>query len=183
MTYVQLNKEYFGWLQKLVCDTRYSKSLSYRKLLTHLHEIEFTYVNEMDGNRASDGIDLRYRFAYYKNYDWREVASCIDDKPCSVLEMLVALSVRCEEHIMDDPDIGNRTGQWFWNMIVNLGLGSMTDAKFDAAHVEDIIARFLNREYARNGEGGLFTVHNPKYNMQTAEIWWQMMWYLKEVLE
>ena len=183
MTYVQLNKEYFGWMQKLVCDTRYSKSLSYRKLLTHLHEIEFTYVNEMDSNRASDGIDLRYRFAYEKDYDWRAVASYIDDKPCSVLEMLVALAVRCEEHIMDDPDIGNRTGQWFWNMIVNLGLGSMTDSKFDGDYVEDVVARFLDRKYARNGEGGLFTVHNAKYNMQTAEIWWQMMWYLKEVLE
>lgn len=51
------------------------------------------------------------------------IASYLDNRPCSVLEMIIALAIRLEEHIMDDPDIGNRTGQWFWDMIVSLGLG------------------------------------------------------------
>lgn len=63
----------------------------------------------------------------------------------SVLEMLIALSIRLEEHIMDDPEIGDRTGQWFWNMITNLGLGSMDDRKFNENRVEDIVTRFLER--------------------------------------
>ena len=77
----------------------------------------------MDGNRAEDGIDLRYRFGHEQHYSDAMVASFLDDRPCSVLEMMIALSIRCEEHIMDDPDVGNRTGQWFWSMIASLGSG------------------------------------------------------------
>ena len=44
---------------------------------------------------------------------------------------------------MDDPDIGNRTGLWFWKMIENLGLKTMRDAVIDTDYVEKIIFRFL----------------------------------------
>lgn len=183
MTRHELNSEYFEWMCQLVYSERYSRRLSYRKLLSYLHSVEFTYTIGMDGNRAEDGVDLRYRFGSEQGYSGGIIANLLDDKPCSVLEMLIALSVRCEEHIMDNPEIGNRTGQWFWNMIVNLGLGSMTDTKFNETYAEDIIARFLNREYEPNGEGGLFTLHRCRYDMRTVEIWYQMMWYLNEVLK
>ena len=163
MTEIELNNEYFEWMCQLVCNERYSRRLSYQKLLRHLHNIDFQYMLPMDGNRAEDGIDL-------------------DNRPCSVLEMLIALAFRCEEHIMTDPDIGNRMGQWFWNMIVSLGLGSMSDSRFNAAYTDDVISRFMNRKYKRNGEGGLFTVERCKYDMRTVEIWWQMNWYLDSIL-
>ena len=178
----ELNKEYFEWMYQLVYNEKYPKSLSYRKLLTHLHDMEFTYIIEMDGNRAEDGIDLRYRFGYERQYDSPMIATYLDDRPCSVLEMLTALAIRCEEHIMDDPDIGNRTGQWFWNMISNLGLSYLNDARFDSGYLNRVIARFLNREYKRNGEGGLFTVKNCKHDLRTVEIWYQMCWYLDDIL-
>ena len=87
------------------------------------------------------------------------------------------------EDIMDDPTYGNRLGQWFWNMIVNLGLGSMDDDKFDPGYVEYVIYRFLNREYEKNGKGGLFTIRDTRVDMRKAEIWYQAMWYLNEFLE
>ena len=181
MTRNELNGEYFDWMCQLVCDEKYSKRLSYRKLLHCLHDMDFSYTIAMDGNREEDGIDLRYRFGYENSYAGPMIADYLDNRPCSILEMMIALSIRCEEHIMDDPDIGNRTGQWFWNMIVNLGLGSMNDSKFDYRYVNDIIHRFLNREYERNGEGGLFTVKHCRYDLRTVEIWYQMCWYLDEI--
>lgn len=99
--------------------------------------------------------------------------SYLDNRPCSVLEMIIALAIRLEEHIMDDPDIGNRTGQWFWDMIVSLGLGSMDDSKFDKAHAIDVIRRFLDRDYGRDGKGGLFTIEHCRYDMRDIEIWYQ----------
>jgi hypothetical protein len=105
---------------------------------------------------------------------------CSLDGPCSVLEMMIALAVRCEEHIMDDPNIGNRTGQWFWGMIVNLGLGAVTDERYDARLVDERIGRFLNRDYEPNGRGGLFTVRNCKYDLRDVEIWYQLCWYLDD---
>ena len=95
--------------------------------------------------------------------------------------MMVALADRCEKRIMADPDIGDRTGQWFWGMIANLGLGGMTDERFDEAKTRRIISRLLTRNYEPDGKGGLFTVANSRYDMRTVEIWFQAMRYLDEV--
>lgn len=166
-----------------IYDNRYSRKASYKKLLRHLDEVPFTYILEMDGNRAADGEDFRYRFGYENGYDDRLIATYLDDRPCSVLEMMVALAVRCEEHIMEDDDYGDRTGQWFWNMIVSLDLGTMTDRRYDEKYVDYVLERFLRREYKRNGEGGLYTVHNPRVDMRQIEIWYQMHTYLEEMEE
>ena len=182
MTKDELNSAYFDWMYRLVCPERNSRKPSHRKLLHCLHSINFRYSIPMDGNREEDGTDLRYRFGYEMSYEGPMIASYLDDRPCSVLEMLIALAMRCEEHIMDDPDIGNRTGQWFWNMITNLGLDSMTDAKFDRARTTRAISIFLDREYKPNGEGGLFTVRKCTRDLRTIEIWYQMCWYLDDIL-
>jgi hypothetical protein len=136
----------------------------------------------MDDNRLADGMDLRYRFAYECDIHSSMVASYLDDKPCSVLEMLVALSLRCEEHIMSNAEAGNRTGKWFWSMVDNLGLGDMTDSRFDISKVDAVIDRFLRRKYAPNGEGGLVTIPNCQQDLRKVEIWYQLMWYLTDIL-
>lgn len=82
---------------------------------------------------------------------------------------------------MDDPAYGNRTSQWFWGMIVSLGLGGMTDAIFDRDYVEECLTRFLNREYERNGKGGLFTVKGTRRDMRKMEIWYQLNAYLNSI--
>lgn len=183
MTEKELNEEYFNWMCQLVCDKRWrNRGLSYRMLLRQLHAIDFQYAMPMDGNRAEDGVDLRYRFGYEKGYQCSLIAIDLDNHPCSVLEMLIALAFRCEEHIMADPDVGNRMGQWFWGMIVSLGLASMTDLRFDPTYTENVIFRFMEREYDRNGSGGLFTINDCKYDLRNVEIWWQMNWYLDSIL-
>ena len=181
LTRDELNNAYFDWMYQLVCDDEYSRGLSYRKLLSLLHDTDFTYTIALDGNRYDDGIDLRYRFGNEQGYRDSMIASYLDNRPCSVLEMIIALAIRLEEHIMDDPDIGNRTGQWFWDMIVSLGLGSMDDSKFDKAYAIDVIRRFLNRDYERDGKGGLFTIEHCRYDMRDIEIWYQANWYLDNI--
>ena len=175
-----INNEYFEWMCGLVCDKPTSKYISYRILMSYLHNKVFRYSIPRDSNREADGIDLRYRFAYFNGYE--EVPRCLEDRPCSVLEMMIALAVRCEESIMDDPDVGDRTGQWFWGMIKNLGLGSMTDAKFDEEYAESVIERFLNREYEPDGRGGLFRIRNCEEDLRDVEIWYQMCWYLDTIV-
>lgn len=178
----ELNNLYFEWMYQLVSnDKRYTKHLSYSKLLYLLHNTNFIYLMDMDGNRYEDGIDLRYRFAYEQGIDNREVADALDNKPCSVLEMMIALSIRIEESIMNDPDIGDRTGQWFWGMIVSLGLGMMNDSNFRKNEAIDILDRFLSREYERNGKGGLFTTKYGYRDMRDIEIWYQANLYLNEI--
>lgn len=179
MTKDELIDLYFDWIYQLVVN-RYSKS--YRKLFARLHDTEFTYTIPMDGNRAEDGIDLRYRFGRENSFEDAMIASYLDDRPCTVLEMMAALAIRCEEHIMDNPDAGDRTGQWFWTMLVSLGLGSMYDAKFDKYYVDTVLERFLNRKYEYDGKGGLFTVNNGR-DMRRTEIWYQMNYFLRETIK
>lgn len=169
-----VKNRYFEWMFGLMCGRRQQ---CYRRLLSLLHNIEFTYSIPLDSNRAQDGIDLRRRFEYERRQPRVE-----SDKPCSVLEMMIALSIRCEEHIMDDPDIGNRTSQWFWEMINNIGLEDMTDDDFDEDFVRHKIDILLNREYEPNGEGGLFIVEDCDYDLRTVEIWYQMCWHLNDIL-
>ena len=172
-------KEYFNWLCRFVSGKKKSKFGSYNKLLNNLHNTEFTWTIPMDANRAEDGKELRCRFVRERRLSLQN-GLYLGDKNCSVLEMIVALAIRCEENVMRNPDVGDRTGQWFWSMIVNLGLGRMTDDRFDEAKTQAIISRFLARRYEPNGEGGLFTVRNCRFDLRTVEIWYQAMWRLDE---
>lgn len=174
-----LSKEYFDWMCNLVCDS----SMPYEKLLTRLHEIEFVPIMPMDDNRAADGVDFRYRFAYENRYHPAIIAEYIDNRPCSVLEMMVALIHRFEEQIMDNQEFGNQSQRWFMEMITSLGLKRMTDTMYDEMFVDRAIMRFHNRDYKPNGEGGLFTVQRYRRDMRLVDIWYQMCWYLDEVLE
>lgn len=175
-----IEDRYFDWLYDIVCGGRLSKEISYRKLLMYLYRTEFTYLIPKDQNRAEDGIDLRYRFALGNEYPSDLVYDVLDG-PCSVLEMMIALAIRCEENIMDDSRFGDRTAQWFWSMITSLGLGGMMDGKFDEGFVGDTIERFLNRKYRPDGKGGLFTIRNCKRDLRKVEIWYQLCWYLDEI--
>lgn len=167
--------DYFEWMFDIVCGNRYDHTISYRKLLSHLYDIDFTYIIPMDRNRANDGIDLRYRFALLNGYD--DIPECLDG-PCSVLEMILALAIRCEETIMDNPDYGDRTGQWFWGMLSNLGLARMTDDVFNEKIAVTRIYNFMERRYEPDGRGGLFYIRNCPEDLRNVEIWTQLCWYL-----
>lgn len=182
MTKNELDGLYFRWMCQLVCNNRISRRSSYQKLLEHLHQSEFIPIMPMDDNREIDGIDLRYRFGYENQLESPMIASLLDDRPCSMLEMMVALAIRCEETLMYDLDLGDRTGEWFWQMVDNLGLGDMDDAHFSPQRVDGIIERFIDRRYDPDGRGGLFYIPNYHRDMRNAEIWYQMCWYFDEII-
>lgn len=173
----QITNEYFEWMYNYVCEGRAHKEISYRKLFMYLHDTEFTYSIERDENRAYDGICLRRRFAHTKPEEDYNYILDILDGPCSVLEMMIALSIRFEEEIMDNPLYGCRTQQWFWSMLKNMGLNLMTDAVYDKQYVEQAVDIMLNREYERNGRGGLFYIPNCRDDLRKFEIWTQLCWF------
>jgi hypothetical protein len=183
MTEYYLRNQYFDWLCRLVDNKKHTRGYSYQKLFVHLDSINFDYTIGMDGNRDGDGIDLRYRFGAEHKYEQPMIASILDVRPCSVFEMMIALSIRCEETIMNNPDDDYGPDDWFWIMLENLGLESMNDYAYDREYVDIVIHRFLNRDYEPNGEGGLFVVKNkPNIDLRNVEIWCQMCWFLDEYL-
>lgn len=173
--------DYFLWMADLVCDKCYTKGTTWKQLLTFLNKVEFSYSINMDGNRAKDGEQLRYRFGFEKGIPNEVIRTTLDCRSCSVLEMMVALALRCEEHIMSDPENGDQTGKWFFAMVDSLGLGGMDDAAFDTQYSNRCIHRFLRREFGADGKGGLFTVPKSPYDMRMLDIWYQMMTYLSKI--
>ena len=156
---------------------------SYEKLLVSLNDTKFYFTIPLDENRYIDGVQLRYRFAYENGIPNDVVSQNLDNKECSMLEMMVALALRGEEHIMYDPDIGNQLSSWFSEMVKSLKLEEMTNRNFDQRWVEYRLDSLLNHEYESNGSGGLFTINNPRQDMRTVEIWYQMCWYLDAILK
>lgn len=171
----RIKDDYFEWLYNYVLKESSHDETSYDKLLMFLHRTEFTYSIQNDINRAKDGVNLRYRFA--TEMDDMRILDILDG-PCSVLEMMVALAIRCEETIMDDPKYGDRTSTWFWHMLRNLGINHMYNERFDLATAEDIIYGFLDRCYAPDGKGGLFHIRGCTDDLRNVEIWIQLCWYL-----
>lgn len=176
---INIRDRYFEWMYELACNNELANGISYRKLLMRLNSEPFVYSIRHDENRAQDGTDLRRKFAIEQNNEKLVMGL---KGPCSIFEMMLALAIRIEMNIASNPDIGDRTSQWFWRMIVSLGLGPYEDGKYDEKVVSDIIYKFLNHEYAPNGKGGLFTVRNTDADLREFEIWEQMCLYMDEIL-
>lgn len=186
MSNTELKERYFNWLCDQVGDCFPHSGYPYKKLLRLLFSINFTFRMSMDRDRYDDGINLRFDFGYsisdadntrIRSEDAQLIMERLSDDPCSVLEMMVALSIKCEE-LMADDELGDRIGQWFWGMIVNLGLESMDDENFNEHYCRRVVDRFLRRKYEPNGKGGLFYIDNCYRDLTRSEIWYQMQWYL-----
>lgn len=151
----------------------------YKQLCTQLHDIRFVYEYRMDENREADGVALRYRFGHDRCISSTEISSKLNQiDGCSMLEMMVALALRIEEQIMADPEEGDRTGHWFYQMIVSLGLDGYDDRHYNPTAVQEVINHYLNGDYLPSGRGGLFTVADPSIDMRTLDIWYQAQRYL-----
>lgn len=167
-----MNDPYFSWLIGLISD-EYIRS-NYQKLLWKLHSTQYIWELDYDRNRALDGVYLRNMFEAESRILMDKVS------PCSVLEMFVALARRAESDIMHDPDLGDRSGKWFWTMLQNLGLDVYDDWHFFENEVNRILDIFLHHRYQRNGFGGAFPVNFVVKDMRNSDLWWQMNAYLEE---
>ena len=163
---------YLEWLSAMVIPDE-SIRYSYQKVLEELYLKEFRWDIPRDENRAEDGEKLR---DIYKDEMGLPANA---SGPCSCLEMMVALSLRCDNELMYDPDEGIRIDIWFWEMMESLGLDKMDDWHFDKLEFCEIIERFLNRKYSKDGRGGLFFIENFDKDMRKIEIWYQLNYFLR----
>lgn len=158
--------EYFHEL----CDLVLAKDsdVSYEMLMRILFEREFRWTNDLDANRARDGLDVR---AIYLDHD---------HSPCSWLEMLIGLAQRMS-FIQ-----GGEVSYWFWELIQNLGLDRMRDSKLRRGYgrqsylVKNKLQRIEDRTFDFDGSGGIFPLQHPKEDQRNVEIWYQMHAWLEE---
>ena len=163
---------YLEWLAMIAMPDEKQRS-EYWEVLDRLHKTRFVALVKGDQNRAKDGESLRMDYEDFTG------ESCDIFGECSVLEMMVALAIRCENQIMYDPDEGDRTHVWFWEMFSNLGLDAFSENWFDDLEFCDTLSRFLGRKYDTDGYGGLFYIPNFEGDMRKIELWYQLGYYIE----
>lgn len=141
-------------------------------VLMELYATEFIPELELDDNLIDNCYCMRDRFLD----DTGHIA--VIDKPISILEIMVYVSVEAEDTIMSNDIYGDRTGLWFWEMMNSLGLDNMNNLKYDEDEANYILEKFMNHQYRKDGKGGLFTIKKSKYDARTESIWGQAMEYL-----
>lgn len=167
-----MNRRYYYWLLSLI---NIPEKSNYSMLFKDLSLKEFFWDQTIvsDGNRADDGLNLRLLY-FHETGD-----ALAGGSGCSVLEMLIALSIRIECDIMGEPG-DDHPEKWLWEMLNNLSLTSMTNDEYDEEYVDYILDMWLNREYKSNGSGSLFPLKRSKANQRLIPIWDQMGEYLNE---
>jgi len=168
-------EDYLYWLIGLVCDND-DRSSNYIALFNELQSIEFYWSIELDSNRSSDGMRLR---ELYSNETGRRLPECDINRPVSLLEVLVAIAMRCEDDIMHESALGDRTPKWFWGMMNNLGFNAENDDNIEPNYVQTKCEQLLSRNYSIH-DSGLFYTKDPRChrNFRKIDLWEQLNHWL-----
>jgi hypothetical protein len=180
------SEDYFNWLCSYIdpdqCNNIPNTDIDFsvwefRKLLRKLHSTRFYSLVDNDENRAIDGVALRTTF-------FEETGMRVGDLgDCTVFEMMVGLTRRYIEDFVGtnyNTRVRFEASEWFYMMLQSLGLDGQDNSAFHKGYVDDILKRFLNREYEPEGRGGLFTLNCDDRDLRNIEIWYQMQLFLDE---
>lgn len=174
---------YFRWLCGLV-GLQDRRGLSYFTLARILHSMTYSWTIRNDGDRSTDGLQLRFIFAADNcpslHPSLEELAG-----PCTIFEMLVAMAMRIDDWLYGGEDKRTGTQKWFFEMLHNLNLDIWNDGACARGEgyrddIENKVDIFVRRRYVRNGDGGLFPLRCPQKDQREVEIWYQLQSYLKE---
>lgn len=175
-----VKSQYFNWLCAIAIPDNNLRE-NYTALLGYLYEKIYIPRFEMDLNRAQDGVNLRFKFEREYDYAIEDIIEYFDNEPCSMLEMMIALSIKLEESIMFDPDKGDRISLWFMNMLRNMEISDSTNNMFHYKRVDLVVSLFLDGQYGADGSGSLFKIKRKDIDMRDYDLWYQMNFYAEEL--
>ena len=163
---VPLDEQYLEWLIGMTVHDGAPPLNDYVYRL--LYKTPFEYIIANDYNRAWEGIALRFKYLGNPSYPYdRETQEWLELE-CSVLEMMVALSLRASYQS------GDEAAWWFDIFSKNLGLGS------SPSKAKNIIRVLNKRHYNSDGYGGMFPLNYPEADQREVEIWYQLAAYILE---
>lgn len=169
-----LEEHYFSWLYSLVGTVvEKNRELTHWELLKLMYTTEFTWLLELDEDRAVDGIALRFEFQDLAKLDIADEAWLT--LGCSVLEAMVGISRRLST------EAGGESFEWFWQLVENLDLSKYTDATvLPVDDIDQILEEVVWRTYQSNGTGGFFPLNHATCDQRFVDIGEQMNFYLAE---
>lgn len=176
--------DYQQWLHDKIKTKKYNPD-DYIYLFDRLYKRVFTYTLIQDSSLESHGKDLREQFRYDTNYDKLDYRAL--EGSCSVLEMLIGMSVDCEKDIMTFTDDTNL----FWIALDELDLLRYSDKAIEngtddkkvtsvTSEIDEIIDVFMHRKYDRDGKRGtpFPSLGDSLHNYRKLSLWDQAMKYL-----
>lgn len=179
------------WLMKFI-HFRYE---GYQKLVHLLWNTPFEgKLIGLDENWIANGLFLR---GYYERQTGHDLG-IFKDYSCTVMEVLIAISMRIEEYIGYES-----VNETLWELLKNLGLDKFGDKKnklssekdekndgfdtfetnFDKKRVLVILQTWMKRRYESNGKGGLFPLKSTKRDQKQVEMWSQLNEYYHEKID
>lgn len=170
----KLEKLYFNWLVNAVVTKEEREQ--YSMVLMRLFEYEFISYSEYDDNLKENCLLLRDEYCNFSKTAEKlcEIYGDLDFYP-TILEVMVYLASRIETTIMSNSDYGDRTSLWFWMMMESLGLIKYDNLHYDESKISQKLENFVERQYEKDGYGGLFTVENRRTDARQTDIWTQAM--------
>lgn len=155
----------------------------YSDLFFRLLTTEFEILIDLDENRLNDG--MRIRNTFFEEYMDADILDEVYNLPCSVLEVLIALSWRLDheyigDHMTIDTFEERKEYELFFEMVENLGLDQFPNKYYDEREIDRILKKWLLRKFKKNGEGSIFPISYPVNNQKEIEIWAQAMEYINE---
>lgn len=168
---------YLDWLKSYGINTNYDKDNRYNLLFKKLFNTPFVSLVDFDSNRIYEALEIRREYLIDVSGDHNlEVQEL---KTCNMLELLISLAVRAENMTFDSNN-HLTVYEWFWLLIENLGLDSMTNERFDGRICDTILFTFVDRKYHKSGKGGVFPLKNTKNDQRRVELWYQLSEYINE---
>lgn len=173
-------KTYYVYLMEIIFPRRRSHDYKeYRQLCDILFDTPFEYTLTADDNRLSDGEQLRDWFCDENHIP--DSKSEILIRPCSMLEMLIALSRKAAMNSFDHTE----PGEWFLIFVNNCGLGKFNKERFERdpgapRKIYDLCYKVNHRQYGYNGRGGYFPLSHPYEDQRKVEMWYQLNDYINE---
>ena len=160
-------------------------------ILKIINDIDFRYdasdpILKMDHDRMADGLEFRKKiltriYGIWPKYE--EARYWNNDKPCSMLEVMVALADRIEHDVMGSPGEDNPK-RWFevmsnnMDILFDFGYDAYDDAFKYGARAHYGVTRCLNREYGKYGKYAWFPVSVPIDELIHMPIWNQANRYI-----
>lgn len=161
--------KYIHWVLKDKLSLTDKEVKKYQYLVSALTNVEFVWRHPMDENRAEDGLELRDDFEY-ETGEYLDKSSGLMG-PCTFFEMLAALAIRCENQLMRNLSMGDRTSKWFFEFLDNLDL---LDENLRENEIIDIAEDFMD------GNIDMFPLKNKGIVQKNEQIWKQLAAYINE---
>lgn len=165
-----VDRLYFEYLCSSITDQSFVKD--FRRVLRRLYDTEFVWTIPLDADRAWYGMLIREVWlessGFDTNSEWAKMG-------CSVLEMLLGLEgISFETFAEEIPD------GFFWEMLYNLGVLEYPDQQYVEHEIDDILSRFVWRNYDEYGRGGIFPRILAVDDQRELDLWHQCNGYILE---